>query len=384
MPFCSVPFIHSYVDTQARNRVCCSYIFNDFKKDESDLQDWQGEDYQELRKAMLTDDQEWIPGCNECQRMEANGQNDSPRLIFNRFYEDIGAPALDVVTGNIFEAPLSYDLRMNNLCNLSCRMCGPSSSSQIWKEMEKHPELWDHGIYDKTKYNNMDITRIIDEAQIMREIRLLGGEPTVQPEAMALLQRLIDVGNTDLKVSVTTNGTNVNSKFYELLSQFKKVFIIVSIDNYGKSHEYLRGPAADFKTIWENVNKIYNLNWPGDFNIEINQTVTTLNIFNFWRLRQETNKQYPWCTHRTNIVFEPKMYSPQYIPNEWKNIAIEEAKKHGAYDDEKHIFDLICEKETDIETIKQLKSYTNMMDFARGQHLKDYFPMTYELFEGIK
>ena len=73
-----------------------------------------------------------------------------------------------------------------------------------------------------------------------------------------------------------------------------------------------------------------------NINIDINQTVTTLNIFNFWRLRQETNKQYPWCTHRTNIVFEPKMYSPQYIPNEWKNIAIEEAKKHGAYNDEKH------------------------------------------------
>lgn len=385
MPFCAVPFIHSYVDTKGKNRVCCAYKFDLYKHD---LQDWQGEEYQKLRKAMLTENQEWLPGCDECKRKEANGETDknkSARLVYNNFYKQIGEPSVDIVTGNVFEAPLSYDLRMNNLCNLSCRMCGASASSQIWKEAQKYPELWPaFANDDEKKYNSMDITRIIDEAETMREVKLLGGEPTVQPEAKAILQRLIDVGNTSLGMNVTTNGTNINSKFYELLTQFKRVFITVSIDNYGKGHEYIRGPAADFETIWKNVKKIYELKWPGDIFVEINQTVMTFNIFDFWRLRQEANKQYPWCTFRSDMVFQPEMYSPQYIPGKWKDIAIEKAKLNNAYDDEKHIFDLIEETETNMKIVRRLKNYTPIMDFVRNQHLKDHFPITYELFKGLK
>ena len=79
------------------------------------------------------------------------------------------------------------------------------------------------------------------------------------------------------------------------------------------------------------------------FHIEINQTVTSFNIFDFWKLRQETNKQYPWCTFKTGIVFEPVKYSPQYLPQRWKDIAADKAKEAGAYEDEKHIFvALLC------------------------------------------
>ena len=264
-------------------------------------------------------------------------------------------------------------------------MCGPMASSQLFKESIKYPELWPEHVNDsEDRYNQMDITRIVDEAESMFELKLLGGEPTVQPETKAILERLIEVGNIGLRLNMTTNGTNVNPKFYNILKQFKQVYIQVSIDNYGIGHNYIRGPAADFKTIWKNVKKIYELDWAGKFHIEINQTVTSFNIFDFWKLRQETNKQYPWCTFKTGIVFEPVKYSPQYLPQKWKDIAADKAKEAGAYEDEKHIFELINQVETNMTHVRKLKSYTQLMDHARGQHLKDHFPLFYELLEGIK
>jgi len=382
MPFCSVPFIHSFIDTKGENRICCTARW---VPGQYDLQDWEGEDYQKIREAVSSDDKDWLPTCNECERREKIGQEDSYRKIYNRLYERLGKPSLDIKTGNMFEAPISYDLRMNNLCNLACRMCGPMASSQLQKESVKYPELWPEHINDaEDRYNQMDITRIIEEAESMFEIKLLGGEPTVQPETKAILERLIEVGNTGLRLNMTTNGTNVNSKFYNILKQFTHVYIQVSIDNYGIGHDYIRGPAADFETIWKNVKKIYELDWAGKFHIEINQTITSFNIFDFWKLRQEASKQYPWCTFKNGIVFEPVKYSPQYLPQRWKNMAADKAKEAGVYEDEKHIFELINQVETDMTHVRKLKSYTQLMDHARGQHLKDHFPLFHELLEGIK
>ena len=381
MPFCSVPFIHSYVDTKGKNRICCAA---EWTPGQYDLQDWESKDYQKIREAVSSDDKEWLPECNECKRREEAGQEDSYRKINNKLYEQLDRPELNIINGTNFEVPISYDLRMNNLCNLSCRMCGPSTSSQLYKEMIRHPELWTKSTYEPLEaYNSMDINRIIDEAESMYEIKLLGGEPTVQPETKAIMKRLIDVGNTGLRFNITTNGTNVNTTFYDLLKQFKQVYLQISIDDYGIGHDYIRGPASNFETIWKNIKKIYELDWAGDINIAIHQTITTFNIFNFWELRQQTNIQYPWCGFRNGIVYYPPMYSPQYLPGKWKDMAAEVAKKAGAYEDEKHIFKLIYQVETNMNYVRELKNYTPIMDFARNQHLKDYFPQFAELFEGI-
>lgn len=382
MPFCSVPFIHAFIDTKGENRICCTAKWT---PGQYNLQDWQGEDYQKIREAVSSDDKEWLPECHECKRREEAGQGDSYRKIYNRLHNIMGKPSLNNETGNPFEAPLSYDLRMNNLCNLACRMCGPMASSQLFKESVKYPELWPDHINDaEDRYNNMDITPIIDEAESMYELKLLGGEPTVQPETKAILERLLEVGNIGLRLNMTTNGTNVNPKFYNILKQFKQVYIQVSIDNYGIGHDYIRGPASDFKTIWKNVKKIYELDWAGEFHIEINQTITSFNIFDFWKLRQEKDKQYPWCTFKSGIVYDPEMYSPQYLPQKWKDMAVEKAKEAGAYYNEKHIFKLMNQVETDMAHVRYLKGYTQIMDHARGQHLKDYFPLFHKLLEGIK
>ena len=382
MPFCFVPFMHSRIDTQAQNRPCCSWRW---KPGQYNLQDWEGKDYQGIRKSLMDDNSEWREECGDCQNREESGA-ESLREAYNLIYDELGRPELNVINGTNFETPISYDLGFNNLCNLSCRMCGPKFSLQIQKEAKKHPELWPHWPDVHKDYSSKyDLDIILDNVESIYEFKFLGGEPTLQPETQAILKRLVEVGHTDfIKIFITTNGTNANHYFFNLLTQFKKVDIQFSIDAYGPGHDYIRGPASNFKKIWENISKISELNWAGNPNFEINQTVQVFNIFDFWRLRQEVNNQFKSFKFRNFIVYTPEFHSPSYIPDKWKDKAKEIAINKGVFEDEKHIFNEIYKYDYKPDAMKALVANTYLMDPVRNQFLKDYYPLCYEMLEEIK
>ena len=218
MPFCFIPFMHRRVDTQAQNRPCCSWRWKD---GDYDLQKWDGKDYQNIRKSLLNNP-EWLPECGDCKNREESGA-ESLRQAYNLIYEELGRPQLNFVNGTNLQTPISYDLGFNNLCNLSCRMCGPKFSLQIQKEAKKHPALWPHWPDVHKDYSSKyDLDIILDNVESVYEFKFLGGEPTLQPETQTILKRLVEVGHTNfIKIFITTNGTNANHYFFNLLTQFK-------------------------------------------------------------------------------------------------------------------------------------------------------------------
>ena len=364
---CPAPFIHRFIYNDGLPHLCCA-AERKVGFQETQYQDWNGPAMQEIRRHMLEEDA--LPTvCSQCVHEEKVGLP-STRTVHNQTYKDLGEPELDIVTGTAIDAPLTLDLRMNNICNLSCRMCGPSSSSQLAKEAEKHPNLWPPVSFDR--YNKFDPTEIIENAGAIFELKLLGGEPSLQPEAKALLQELISIGNTNIKLFITTNGTNYNKSFWGLVEKFSNVHVNVSIDAWEKQHEYIRGPAADWKSIWKNVEKISNIS-----QIALQQTVTTLNIFDFWKLR----KNSPFVVH-SFACYLPEKYGIENMPLKWKERAINIAKENDAYEEEKHIFGLMM-NDGKPHYMKGLKQYTELMDNVRGQHLIDYYPITWDMLEDI-
>ena len=364
---CAAPFIHRFIFNDGLPNLCCAANRDPYVSD-SQFKDWNGAVMQEIRRHMLEEDT--LPSiCSQCAEEEKVGLP-STRTVHNQTYKDLGEPELDIVTGTAIDAPLTLDLRMNNICNLSCRMCGPSSSSQLAKEAEKHPNLWPPVSFDR--YNKFDPTEIIENAGAIFELKLLGGEPSLQPEAKALLQELISIGNTNIKLFITTNGTNYNKSFWGLVEKFSNVHVNVSIDAWEKQHEYIRGPAADWKSIWKNVEKISNIS-----QIALQQTVTTLNIFDFWKLR----KNSPFVVH-SFACYLPEKYGIENMPLKWKERAINIAKENDAYEEEKHIFGLMM-NDGKPHYMKGLKQYTELMDNVRGQHLIDYYPITWDMLEDI-
>lgn len=385
--FCAAPFIHQTISTSGKKFLCCGVFHSTNRKItiNRDLNDWEGKDYQYIRNHMLTSN-DWLPDCEECKILE-NAGKPSLRINMNEMFIKLNQPSLSVSTGNPFGVPLSYDIRFSNLCNLSCRMCGPESSSQLVKEAKKHPELWPSwsNAEDEFKFNvnsNKDIDWLLEEAQFIRDLKLLGGEPTIQPEVHALLKRLVEVNNTNIDVFITTNGTNENKEFFNLLKQFKNVLMNFSIDSHPERLPYIRG-GANGKKIWENIKKISEISWAGNMSINTTQVVMSYNIFDFWELGQLC-KESSWIdTHRSWLLYTPEYQSARFIPRKWKETAIEIAKQNMCYDEEKYIFEELMLENENFDLLKKLKSTTELIDFSRNVYIKDYHPVCHEMLEDI-
>lgn len=381
--FCAAPFIHRFVTTSNKKFMCCTV--NRWSENTRDLDDWEGKDYQHIRNHMLNGEG-WLPDCEDCKLQEETGI-ESYRSTMNKTWERASKPSLHIKTGNSFEVPFTYDLRLNNLCNLSCRMCGPYSSSQLVKEAEQHPNLWpEWENYDnefKESLGPKNIDWIIEEAHFIRELKLLGGEPSIQPEVKKLLKKLIDINNTDVYMCVTTNGTNANDEFFNLLKKFDNVEIKVSIDTHPDRLEYIRG-GANGKKIWDNIKKISELSWKNKKLIETTQVVMAYNAFDFWELGQ-ASRDADWIDgHHSWILYGPKHHSALYIPKKWKEKAINIAKENNCYDYEKHVFDALLSEDENLDHVRKLKALTELADFSRNKYLKDYHPICYEMLEEIK
>ena len=71
-------------------------------------------------------------------------------------------------------------------------------------------------------------------------IRMLGGEPTLDENCLALLDRMIELGKgPEVHISITTNGTNARQSFLDRIKHFN-TNLRFSIDGYGPYYEYVR------------------------------------------------------------------------------------------------------------------------------------------------
>jgi MoaA/NifB/PqqE/SkfB family radical SAM enzyme len=143
------------------------------------------------------------------------------------------------------------DLKLGNICNLKCRICGSWSSSK-WAEEEMnylpdHVDKKAHIAYTWLKqgawprkspafWNNL-----IDVLPNIKYIEFTGGEPWLIQEHIDLLQVAVQKGYAkDIEIHYNTNATVSPRAFFDTWYHFKRVDIAFSIDNIGARFEYER------------------------------------------------------------------------------------------------------------------------------------------------
>lgn len=260
-PLCYAPFIAMFANQYGEYAPCC--ISRKFKVS-SPKEFWEGEDLKQMRQQMLAG--VWPSGCEICKHKKDNRlQNDTD--VWSTLYENAGFPSI--------EKPeiLYLDLRPSNLCNLKCRMCGTGSSSQWNDEVKLNDKLkkWqtvaeDRSLSEFSYFEDLDLI----------QIKLLGGEPTIDGRVMEIMQRLIEKKTKLPRLRFTTNGTNLNNRFKQLMSRFTDVHVAFSIDAVGQTFEYMRTNAN-----WEKVeNNIKTVLEDGLINhCEFNTILTPYNVF---------------------------------------------------------------------------------------------------------
>jgi MoaA/NifB/PqqE/SkfB family radical SAM enzyme len=212
--------------------------------------------------------------------------------------------------------PLMFlDLKLGNICNLKCRICGSWSSSTFAaeelnfvadKKSSHHYHMLKKGAWPKENPRFWsEINHIVDQ---ILYIEFTGGEPFMIQEHFDLLQGLADRGLAgQIEIHYNTNGTQFPALAEQIWSHFKTVEIAFSIDDVTKRFEYQR-TGAQWDLVVENIQKFREIK-SRNSNIQL-QVCSTVNVFNVYYLEELAH----WIdTQEFDFVYWNMMHEAYYF-----------------------------------------------------------------------
>lgn len=267
-------------------------------------------------------------GCSHCIQAEENGAEWSHR----RQYENDWYTRENV---KVFVLGVCFD----NICNLKCTTCGPLHSSK-WIEDYTKMNRWTEA-YPRQKY-----TRLMNEApakiKLVKDVilnqefdiiklEIFGGEPTISPDIMELIEWLAEspIANK-VVLSLITNGTTMIDKLSYYLTKFNEVSIQVSIDGTYDVFEYLRY-GAKWEQVERNVIAYHNISLASsNFRFGIHYTLSWMNSDHFskyvaWLVNtfNQSNKVHVYLTKLEG----PRHYSVDMLKPEIKEQTLNNSLK---------------------------------------------------------
>jgi MoaA/NifB/PqqE/SkfB family radical SAM enzyme len=266
-------------------------------------------DMRKLRQQFIDGDEPET--CRKCWNEERSGRTSKRMHTLDRLKHVI--PPQD---WTLDAKPLMFlDLKLGNICNLKCRICGSWSSSTFATEELKHTGN-EKGSFHHTmlkqgawpRENKVFWNEIDEIATQIRYLEFTGGEPFMIKEHFNMLRRLVARGIAkDIEIHYNTNGTQWPEDADEIWRHFKTVEIAFSIDDIGARFEYQRSNAK-WDEVQENIAKFKELRvrYP---NIQL-QVCSTVNVFNVYYIEELAN----WIdTQEFDFVYWNMMHDAPYF-----------------------------------------------------------------------
>lgn len=267
--FCMAPFSHTYISPQSERRLCCAsreepswqkqYIDSGSASSLSYQpltlnKHWNSEHLKSVRKRMLAGEI-----LSECQICNENILN--LHTYRQYFTETLFPHYIDAAFENTNDdgettlLPISFDYRINNLCNFKCRMCGEQLSSS-WETEKRIMNAWDPEkdpwmIPDNKKKIQTFQKEVVEKElwdavynETLEEIYWVGGEPLMWEIHWHIMEYLIKSNQAkNITIRYNTNLSRTNYKgqeLYNILPYFKNVNVCASIDATGEIGEFIR------------------------------------------------------------------------------------------------------------------------------------------------
>jgi MoaA/NifB/PqqE/SkfB family radical SAM enzyme len=274
--------------------------------------------------------------CNRCWEEEAAGR-DSKRIHSKIRLKELYT---QVDWSNDRPDQLWFiDLKLGNICNLKCRICGSWSSSK-WasEEMDYLPagaNKKQHIAYTWLKQGRWPEESPDFWANLkallpnIKYFEFTGGEPWLIEEHWDLLRHAVSTGDSKhIDIHYNTNAT-VDALGFEksfLWTHFGRVDIAFSVDNVSKRFEYERYGAD-----WDEANKIIDgIHFARDTDTTniTTQLCFTINIQNVYYL----DELLAWADTKGfgsiyfNMLHSPERMSIQYMTPEAKELVLNKLK----------------------------------------------------------
>jgi MoaA/NifB/PqqE/SkfB family radical SAM enzyme len=260
--FCMHPFTGLATREDGAIQACCRSHPVGFIQDNTLEEIWNNDTMQRIRQQVLNNERP--PECAPCFNLEDQGVESLrqrhiagviPEARIN-LYPD--TPLQQIMP---FEFP-TMEIKLNNLCNLKCRMCHPmdSTSWNDWKEVEEFYVKENNFMVQRIEELNLMRKPYLDKFEdnpnwwesfekllpYFRRVEFAGGEPLMDPQHYRILDMLAPYGN-QIEIKYATNLTTLgknNRTIWQYWPKFKSVAVNVSIDGIGTSYEYIRGNAS--------------------------------------------------------------------------------------------------------------------------------------------
>jgi len=352
--FCVLPWVSLEASPIGTVRPCCladDELINDAGEKFSllnanfrDIQD--SNSMRSLREQFLAGKKPQT--CRKCWNEERAGRTSKRMHTLDRLKHNISDTEWTADA-----KPLMFlDLKLGNICNLKCRICGSWSSSQFAAEelnQLPHEERKTSFPYQMMRagawpQENQSFWNEIDSVlEDIRYIEFTGGEPFMIAEHFSMLQGIVDRGIAhQVEIHYNTNGTQYPEQAPEIWRHFRTVEIAFSIDDLGQRFEYQRTNAV-WSEVEQNIARFRDLKaqYP---NIRL-QCCSTVNVFNVRYIDQLAH----WLEHQGfdyvywNMMHDSWYFSIATLPDSAKAeiiLHLENATVPAQWREE---FDRICD-----------------------------------------
>jgi MoaA/NifB/PqqE/SkfB family radical SAM enzyme len=395
--FCVLPWVSLETSPIGTVRPCClaeDEITNNagdkFDLNHASFPAIQNSDYmQDLRQQFLDNKQPQT--CRKCWKEERSGRTSKRMHTLDRLKHMI--PEQD---WTVDAKPLMFlDLKLGNICNLKCRICGSWSSSTFAAE-----ELANLGPNEDKKSNHhyrmlragawprenptfwSEIDQVVDQIQY---IEFTGGEPFMIQEHFDLLQRLVDRGIAgQIEIHYNTNGTQWPEQAKSIWRHFKAVEIAFSIDDVGARFEYQRSNAV-WSEVQHNLAQFRQLR-DCMSNVQL-QVCTTVNVFNVFYIAEVANwiEQQDFDFVYWNMMHEAYYFSISTLPETVKQVIAQQLTRAPVSDNTRTEFDNIIKFMNGGASLDgfMLRMKIADLDRKRGQDLRNVEPEFAKLIEYV-
>lgn len=384
--FCTLPWMHLYVGPDGNVLPCCQ-ADHDFPmgniQTSSVIDIVRSDRFNRIRANMLNGKRS--KECSRCYILEDAG-SPSSRMKHNEDWKNVNKDTVKPDGTIDLFAPTYLDIRLNNVCNLKCRMCSGYFSSSIAQEdfelfgrTTKTPDLM------RARQRTDSLQEILEYVPYAEKIYFAGGEPLLSAEHYEILDKLISSGNTDLEIVYNTNFTNLNYKnqpVSDWWKKFKNITIGASLDAYGTVAEYVRH-GTDWSTVERNLDFLRE-QCP-DINFTVTSTVGFLTANNLIELQKHWHNTGRLSIDKFsfNLLVQPEHLSVIALPKHHKTRLESLIQPHIKWCQENSANHLAIQWQNvltymwsrdDSHHLSEFKRLTLILDQQRGESFKKVFP----------
>lgn len=323
-------------------KICCRSQPIGWIQKESLESAWNNDKVKEVRKQVLCGERPDV--CQPCFDLEDQGVESLRQRHINGVIPEARINLYPNALDNLKEdytMPFKFptmEIKLNNLCNLKCRMCNPLDSTN-WKDWDEVKPFYERennylvptvdrlvktpgqyiGPFGDTDHWWASFEKLIP---YFRRVEFAGGEPLMDPQHYQILDMLKPYGK-NIELKYATNGTTLGIKdgrtIHDYWPHFKSIAVNVSIDGIHKVYDYIRTNSS-FSLVEENI-KVFK-SFPnvsrvvGAFTAQAGNILQAAECIDYFLNEMEI----VFYSHRVSY---PNVLSSQVLPQELKDLAIE-------------------------------------------------------------